>query len=328
MITLGDFFMKAAVLGYGRVGRGAVLAIRDADDIELVGVYTARPPASVEAPEGVKVYDVCDLLRERQPIDVLILAHGSQSAIRDETPRYARLYSCIDSFDVHAELSAHVRRVHEIGLHSNTLSVVGAGWDPGYLSVVRALALAALPRGTCNTFWGRGVSAGHSEAIRSIMGVRHAIQYTEPKTDALTLAESGVLLSDTARHRRVCYVVAEENDRPRIEREIRTMPHYFLGYDTEVHFIDDETFHREHTGTFHRGHVILKGMTGRYRENRASLDFSLCMDDNGELTGALLVAYARALYRLYREGVRGALSPLEIAPSALLSPAVDAASLW
>ena len=320
--------MKAAVLGYGRVGRGAVLALRDAEDVELVGIYTSRPPQSVNAPDGVSVFDVCDLLRERQPIDVLILAHGSQSAIRDETPRYARLYSCVDGFDVHAELSAHVRRVHEIGLRSDTLSVVGAGWDPGYLSVVRALARSALPRGTCNTFWGRGVSAGHSEAIRAIAGVRYAIQYTEPRADALALAESGVALSDTARHRRVCYVVAEECDRARIEREIRIMPHYFLGYDTEVHFIDEETFLREHSTSYHRGHVILKGMTGRYRENRASLDFSLSMDDNGELTGALLAAYARALYRLYREGVRGALSPLEIAPSALLPPAVDPVALW
>lgn len=320
--------MKVAVLGYGKVGRGAVLALRDAEDIELVGVYTSRPPSTLDAPDGVAVYDMCDLLREPKRIDVLLLAHGSQSAIRDETPRYARLYCCVDGFDVHAELSAHVRRVHEIGLRSDTLSVVGAGWDPGYLSVVRALCVSALPRGSLNTFWGRGVSAGHSEAIRSIAGVRHAIQYTEPRADALTLVESGARLSDISRHRRVCYVVAEEGERARIEREIRTMPHYFLGYDTEVHFIDEETFTREHTGHYHRGHVIAKGMTGRYRENRAAIDFSLSMDDNGELTGALLVAYARALYCLYKEGLRGALSPLEIPPSALLPASSDAATLW
>ena len=319
--------IKIGILGWGRVGRGIALALRDAPDMELCGIYTSRDPKSL-GEEDLPVRDACDLLKSRQGLDVLFLAHGSKSALRDEAPRYARLYNCVDAFDIHAELSAHARRVHEIGLASGTLSVVGGGWDPGLLSVFRVYASSAFPRGAINTFWGRGVSAGHSEAIRSIVGVRDAVEYTAPREDARILAENGVPLDERRRHRRICYVVAAEEDRARIEREIRTMPHYFLGYDVEVFFVDEEELSREHAATPHRGCVMARAMTGKYYENRAELTLDLSMGCNGEYTAALLVPLARAVHTLYQSGTRGCLTPLEIPPAALLPPSADIATLW
>lgn len=319
--------IKVGILGWGRVGRGIALALRDAPDMELVGIYTSRDPRALGTVE-YPLKDACDLLTSRQPLDVLFLAHGSKSALKDETPRYARLYNCVDAFDIHAELTAHARRVHEIGLLSGTLSVVGGGWDPGLLSVFRAYVSAAFPRGAINTFWGRGVSAGHSEAIRSLVGVRDAVEYTAPREGARILAENGVPLDERRRHRRICYVVAAEEDRARIEREIRTMPHYFLGYDVEVFFVDEEELRREHSGTPHRGCVMARAMTGKYYENRAELTLDLSMGCNGEYTAALLVPLARAVHTLYESGARGCLTPLEIPPSALLSPSADLSALF
>lgn len=317
--------MKIAIYGYGNLGRGVEAAVKYQPDIELYGVFTRRDPASLKTLTGAPVFKADSLPEKASDFDVLVLCGGSATDLPVLTPALSRLCNVVDSFDTHAAIPTHFAAVDEAAKASGHISLISAGWDPGLFSIARAYALAALPEGTDYTFWGRGVSQGHSDAIRRIDGVIDARQYTVPVEAALSAVKNGEapVLTTREKHRRECYVVAAEGaDRSRIEREIKTMPNYFADYDTSVTFVTREELLRDHAGLPHGGSVIRNGVTGVNGENRSTVEFSLRLDSNPEFTGSVLVAYARAVKRLYERGERGARTVLDVAPADLspLSP--------
>jgi len=317
--------MKIAIYGYGNLGRGVEAAVKYQPDIELYGVFTRRDPASLKALTGAPVFKADSLPEKASEFDVLVLCGGSATDLPVLTPALSKLCNVVDSFDTHAAIPTHFAAVDEAAKASGHISLISAGWDPGLFSIARAYALAALPEGTDYTFWGRGVSQGHSDAIRRIDGVIDARQYTVPVEAALSAVKNGEapVLTTREKHRRECYVVAAEGaDRSRIEREIKTMPNYFADYDTGVTFVTREELLRDHAGLPHGGSVIRNGVTGVNGENRSTVEFSLRLDSNPEFTGSVLVAYARAVKRLYERGERGARTVLDVAPADLspLSP--------
>ncbi len=314
--------MKAGILGYGNLGRGVEAAIARCEDIELVAVYTRRDPSTVTTVTGVQVKSTADLDTGNEDIDVLIICGGSATDLPEMTPKYAAMYNVIDSFDTHANIPVHFANVDEAAKKGGKLGLISCGWDPGMFSLNRLYALSVLPGGKDYTFWGKGVSQGHSDAIRRIDGVKNGKQYTIPVDSALTAVRNGENpeLTTRQKHTRECFVVAEEGaDLARIEREIKTMPNYFDEYDTTVHFITEEELKRDHAGIPHGGFVFRSGVTGWEKENKHIIEYSLKLDSNPEFTSSVIVAYARAIDRLHKEGVNGCKTVFDIAP-AYLSP--------
>ena len=314
--------MKAGILGYGNLGRGVEAAIARTDDIVLTAVYTRRDPTSLSiATKTAKVKSAAELEGGKEDIDVLIICGGSATDLPEMTPRYAQWYNVVDSFDTHANIPVHFGKVDDAAKNGNKVGLISCGWDPGMFSLNRLYATAILPGGHDYTFWGRGVSQGHSDAIRRIDGVKDARQYTIPVESAVESVRRGEdpVLTTREKHTRECFVVAEDGaDRAKIEEEIKTMPNYFADYDTTVHFITEEEMKRDHSGLPHGGSVIYSGETGT-EGNKHVIEYSLKLDSNPEFTGAVLTAYARAIVRLNGEGVSGAKTVFDIAP-AYLSP--------
>lgn len=312
---------RIGILGYGNLGRGVELAVRHCPDMELVGVFTRRDPAGVKiATEGVGVYSLDQAEAMASQIDVMILCGGSATDLPEQTPRFARLFNVVDSFDTHAHIPQHFESVDAAAKAGGKVAAISLGWDPGLFSLNRLMAQSILPQGASYTFWGKGVSQGHSDAIRRIDGVKDARQYTIPVPSALEAVRGGSApeLTTREKHTRECFVVAEEGaDLARIEREIVTMPNYFSDYDTTVHFISQEELERDHAGIPHGGFVIHTGKTGG--GNNHVIEYSLKLDSNPEFTASVLVAYARAVSRLNREGQSGCKTVFDIAP-AYLSP--------
>lgn len=315
--------IRIGILGYGNLGRGVELACAANPDTELVAVFTRRDPASLQiATEGVSVYAAADLEAHTDDIDVLVLAGGSATDLPEQTPAAARLFNVVDSFDTHANIPEHFAAVDAAAKEAGKVAVISVGWDPGMFSVARLYANCILPNGADYTFWGRGVSQGHSDAIRRIPGVVDARQYTVPVPAALEAVRAGENpeLTTRQKHTRECFVVAEEGaDLAAIEQAIVTMPNYFADYDTTVTFISQEELDRDHAGIPHGGSVIRTGATGAAGENKHVIEYSLKLDSNPEFTGSVLVAVARAAHRLNVEGATGCKTIFDIAP-AYLSP--------
>jgi len=312
--------MKLAIYGYGNLGKGVECAAAKAQDAELVGIFTRRDPSSVKPHSGVPVYPAADILNFRDDIDVLIICGGSATDLPGMTPALANDFNVLDSFDTHASIPEHFDRVDKAAKESGHIALISAGWDPGMFSLNRLYASAVLPDGCDYTFWGRGVSQGHSDAIRRIEGVKDARQYTVPVPEALERVRRGEnpTLSVREKHTRECYVVAEEGaDLARIEREIKEMPHYFDEYDTTVTFITQEELNRDHRGIPHGGEVIRTGVTGWNGENKHVIEYSLKLDSNPEFTASVLVAFARAIDRMRRRGGTGCRTVFDIAPADL-----------
>lgn len=314
--------IKIAVLGYGNLGRGVELAVRQSDDMELFGVFSRRNPSDVKT-QGAKVFAVSEILNHKNDFDVLILCGGSATDLPKQTPEFVQNFNCVDSFDTHANIPQHFAAVDKIAKQNGKVCVISAGWDPGLFSLNRLFGAAFLPKGETYTFWGKGVSQGHSDAIRRIEGVIDARQYTIPVESALDRVRKGENpnLSTREKHTRECFVVAAEGaDLEKIEKEIVTMPNYFADYDTTVHFIDMETLQRQHAGIPHGGFVLRSGETGIAGETKHIIEFALKLDSNPEFTASVLVAYARAVARLAKKGdSAGAYTVFDIAP-ALLAP--------
>ncbi len=317
--------MKIAIYGYGNLGRGVEAAVKYNSDIELVGVFSRREPASVKTAGGTKVYHVSELENFVGKIDVLIICGGSATDLPKMTPELSKSFNVVDSFDTHAAIPSHFDAVNKAATQGGHIALISAGWDPGLFSIARLYSSAVLPDGCDYTFWGKGISQGHSDAIRRVAGVVDARQYTVPVPEALAKVRDGETPEFVTRdkHKRICYVVAEEGaDKARIEKDIVTMPNYFADYDTEVNFISAEELLRDHSGMPHGGSVIRNGKTGFNRENTHTVEFSLKLDSNPEFTGSVLVATARAVARMNERGISGCKTIFDIAPADLspLSP--------
>ncbi len=314
--------IRVGIFGYGNLGRGIEAAIRQNEDMELVAVFTRRPPESVRLnTAGVPVYHADTAEQHKDEIDVMIMCGGSATDLPEQTPAMAKHFCVVDSFDTHARIPEHFANVDAVARASGKTAVISAGWDPGMFSLNRLYAAAVLPDGKDYTFWGKGVSQGHSDAIRRIEGVLDAKQYTIPVESALEAVRSGSQpeLSTRQKHIRECFVVAKDGaDKARIESEIVNMPNYFADYDTTVHFISEEELKREHSGIPHGGFVIRTGRTGFDGEHSHVIEYSLKLDSNPEFTASVIVAYARAAVRLNQKGEIGCKTVLDI-PPALLS---------
>ena len=314
--------MKAAILGYGNLARGIESAILQAPDIELTAVFSRRDPAGIKTVTNVPVYSVNDILNYKDEIDVLFLCGGSATDLPKQTPEYAKYFNVIDSFDTHANIPQHFAAVDASAKEAGKVALISCGWDPGMFSLNRLYANAILPEGNDYTFWGKGVSQGHSDAVRRIKGVKNAKQYTIPVESALERVRAceNPELTTREKHTRECFVVAEEGaDLAKIEEEIKTMPNYFADYDTTVHFISEEEFNRDHSEIPHCGFVFRTGATGFEKEHKHVIEYSLKLDSNPEFTGSVLTAFGRAVYRMYREGMTGCKTVFDVAP-AYLSP--------
>ncbi|HBA50940.1 MAG TPA: diaminopimelate dehydrogenase [Lachnospiraceae bacterium] len=313
--------IRIGILGYGNLGRGVECAVRQNPDMELKAVFTRRNPADVTIlTEAAKVCPVSEAENWKDELDVLILCGGSATDLPVQTPRYAELFNVVDSFDTHARIPEHFANVDAAAKKGGRTAIISVGWDPGMFSLNRMYANAILPEGKDYTFWGRGVSQGHSDAVRRIAGVKDARQYTIPVESALAAVRAGENpeLSTRQKHTRECFVVAEEGaDKARIEEEIKTMPNYFADYDTTVHFISEEELKRDHSGIPHGGLVLRSGSTGWEQENRHLIEYSLKLDSNPEFTASVIIAYARAAYRLSQEGAAGCKTVFDIAPAYL-----------
>lgn len=311
--------IRIGILGYGNLGRGVECAVKQNPDMELKAVITRRPPETVKIlTEGVRVYHIDEAESLKDEIDVLILCGGSATDLPEQTPKFAQWFNVVDSFDNHANIPEHYEAVNQAAEKNGTIGIISVGWDPGIFSLNRVYATAVLPNGTNYTFWGKGVSQGHSDAIRRLEGVKDARQYTIPVEQALEAVRTGKNpeLSTREKHTRECFVVAKEGaDLAKIEQQIKTMPSYFADYDTTVHFISEEEMKKEHTELPHGGFVLRSGKTGWEEEHNHIIEYSLKLDSNPEFTAAVITAYARAAYRLSQEGQRGCKTALDIAPS-------------
>ncbi len=313
--------IRIGILGYGNLGRGVECAIKNNPDMELVAVFTRRNPDSVKIlTENVPVYSVDEAPSKKDDIDVLILCGGSATDLPVQTPEYVKCFNVVDSFDTHAKIPEHFANVDKVAKENGNIGIISVGWDPGMFSISRMYGNAILNNGSDYTFWGKGVSQGHSDAIRRIDGVKDAKQYTIPVESALEAVRSGSNPEFTTRekHTRECFVVAEDGaDLPRIENEIKTMPNYFDQYDTTVHFISEEELKRDHSGIPHGGFVIRTGKTGWNNENNHVIEYSLKLDSNPEFTASVIVAYARAAYKMSKEGMTGCKTVFDVAPAYL-----------
>ncbi|MBR5596664.1 MAG: diaminopimelate dehydrogenase [Lachnospiraceae bacterium] len=315
--------IRIGILGYGNLGKGVESAIRQNEDMELVGVFTRRNPDELQIrSRGVPVYSDSKLLEMKDDIDVLILCGGSATDLPKQTPEYAKYFNVVDSFDTHAKIPEHFEAVDVVAKEYNTTAMISVGWDPGMFSLNRLYGNAILPEGKDYTFWGKGVSQGHSDAIRRVEGVKDAKQYTIPLDAALDAVRSGSNpeLTTRQKHLRECFVVAKEGaDLNKIEETIKNMPNYFADYDTTVHFITEEELVKNHSGIPHGGFVLRSGVTGWEKENKHLIEYSLKLDSNPEFTASVIVAYARAAYRMNKEGRAGCKTVFDV-PPAYLSP--------
>ena len=315
--------IRIGILGYGNLGRGVECAIKHNPDLELVAVFTRRDPASVKIlTDTAKVYHVDEAEKMKDKIDVLILCGGSATDLPVQTPKYAQWFNVVDSFDTHARIPEHFANVDKAASESNHVGIISVGWDPGMFSLNRMYANAILTNGKDYTFWGKGVSQGHSDAIRRIPGVKRGIQYTVPVEEAMDQVRAGKQpeLTTRQKHTRECFVVAEEGaDKKQIEESIKTMKNYFDEYDTTVNFISEEEFDAVHNKMPHGGFVMRSGMTGENENTHQMIEYSLKLESNPEFTSSVLVAYARALSRMKAEGMTGCKTVFDVAP-AYLSP--------
>ena len=313
--------IRIGISGYGNLGRGVECAIRQNPDMELAAVFTRRDPESVSIlTEGVPVVKITEVQEWTDKIDVMILCGGSATDLPEQTPYLASMFNVIDSFDTHARIPEHYANVDEAAKKSGKIGIISVGWDPGMFSLNRLYANAILPDGKDYTFWGKGVSQGHSDAVRRIEGVKDAKQYTIPVDAALEAVRNGENpeLTTREKHTRECFVVLEEGaDAAKVEEAIKTMPNYFSDYDTTVHFISEEELKRDHSGIPHGGFVLRSGKTGWNGENSHLIEYRLKLDSNPEFTSSVLVAYARAAYRLAQEGQSGCRTVFDIAPAYL-----------
>lgn len=313
--------IKIGIFGYGNLGRGVECAVRENPDMELAAVFTRRAPDSVKIlTDGVPVVSASDINAWNTKIDVMILCGGSATDLPVQTPQYAQMFNVIDSFDTHANIPAHFAAVDTAAKAGNKVAIISVGWDPGMFSLSRVYGNAILTDGKDYTFWGKGVSQGHSDALRRIPGVKDAKQYTIPVESALEAVRSGrnPELTTRQKHTRECFVVLEAGaDAAQVEHEIKTMPNYFSDYDTTVHFISEEELKKNHSGLAHGGFVIRSGRTNQHKEHKHVMEFNLKLDSNPEFTTSVLVAYARAAYRLSKEGQRGCKTVLDIPPAYL-----------
>ncbi|MBR5247488.1 MAG: diaminopimelate dehydrogenase [Lachnospiraceae bacterium] len=313
--------IRIGILGYGNLGRGVECAVKQNPDMELVAVFTRRDPNSVKIlTESAAVLKVEEAATWQDKIDVLILCGGSATDLPRQTPAFAKMFNVVDSFDTHAKIPEHFANVDAAATENGHVGIISVGWDPGMFSLNRMYASAILPDGSDYTFWGKGVSQGHSDAIRRIEGVKDARQYTIPVEAALEAVRSGSdpELTTRQKHTRECFVVLEEGaDAALVEETIKTMPNYFADYDTTVHFISEEELKAEHSGIPHGGFVIRTGRTGWEGENKHLIEYRLKLDSNPEFTASVIVAYARAAYRLAKEGLSGCKTVFDIAPAYL-----------
>ena len=315
--------IKIGILGYGNLGRGIECAVKHNGDMELAAVFTRRNPESVKIlTEGAKVCSVDDLKNWQGKLDVLILCGGSATDLPVQTPEMAKMFNVVDSFDTHAKIPEHFANVDKSAMENGHTALISCGWDPGMFSLNRLYANAVLPDGKDYTFWGKGVSQGHSDAIRRVEGVKDGKQYTIPVESALEAVRNGENpeLTTREKHTRECFVVLEEGaDAAKVEAEIKNMPNYFSDYDTTVHFITEEELKKNHSGIPHGGFVLRSGKTGWNDENSHIIEYSLKLDSNPEFTASVIAAYARAVYRLSCEGKTGCKTVFDVAP-AYLSP--------
>ena len=313
-----DNKIRIGIVGYGNLGRGAMLAIKQNPDMELVAIFTRRNPLDINV--NTNVIEFSKILDYKDKIDIMILCGGSAKDLDEQTIIVSEHFNTIDSFDNHARIPEYFDKVDKVSKSSNKLSLISVGWDPGLFSLNRLLSQAILPQGTDYTFWGDGVSQGHSDAIRRIKGVKNGVQYTIPIKESLDKVRNGETLEIPVnkRHKRICYVCCEENgDLSTIENEIKTMPNYFADYDTTVNFISEEDLQKDHSKMPHGGFVIRTAVTGE--GNKQKMEFNLTLESNPEFTSSVLVAYARAIYKLSKEGKTGAVSIFDI-PIGYLSP--------
>lgn len=313
--------IRIGILGYGNLGRGIECAIKQNPDMELVAVFTRRNPESVKIlTKSATVCNVEVVEEWKDKIDVMILCGGSATDLPKQSPEYAKMFNIVDSFDTHARIPEHFANVDAAAKEAGKVGIISVGWDPGMFSLNRMYANAILPEGNDYTFWGKGVSQGHSDAIRRIEGVKNAKQYTIPVDSALESVRNGENpeLTTRQKHTRECFVVLEEGaDAKKVEEEIKTMPNYFADYDTTVHFISEEELEKNHSGIPHGGFVLRSGVTGWEKENKHIIEYRLKLDSNPEFTSSVLIAYARAAYRLNKEGQSGCKTVFDIAPAYL-----------
>ena len=312
--------MKIAIYGYGNLGRGVEAAIKYNSDAELVGIFSRRPAGEVKTASGAPVFSADSILDYKDKIDVLIICGGSATDLPVMTPALSENFNVVDSFDTHAKIPEHFEKVNAAALASSHTSLISAGWDPGLFSIARLYASAALPCGNDYTFWGKGVSQGHSDAIRRIEGVADARQYTVPIEDAINAVRSGKnpTLSTGEKHRRECFVVLKDGaDAALVEKQIKTMPNYFADYETTVTFISAEELKRDHSALPHGGSVIRNGVTGLNGKSTHTVEFNLRLDSNPEFTASVLVSYARAVYRMASRGQYGCKTVFDVAPADL-----------
>ena len=313
--------INVGILGYGNLGKGIESAVTQNSDMKLVAVFTRRNPENVTIrTQGVQVFHTDKLADMKDEIDVLVLCGGSATDLPEQTPKYAELFNVVDSFDTHARIPEHFANVDEKAKNAGKTAIISVGWDPGMFSLNRLYAGAILPEGKDYTFWGKGVSQGHSDAIRRIEGIKDAKQYTIPVEAALESVRNGENpeLTTRQKHTRECFVVAEEGaDLAAIESEIKNMPNYFADYDTTVHFITEEELKKEHSGIPHGGFVLRSGVTGMNKENKHLIEYSLKLDSNPEFTASVITAYVRAAYRMNKEGMCGCKTVFDIPPAYL-----------
>lgn len=313
--------IRVGILGYGNIGRGVENAVKQNEDMKLVGVFTRRNPEEIKIhTAGVKVFAATELYKMKEEIDVLLLCGGSASDLPTQTAEYAAMFNVVDSFDNHAHIPQHFAKVDEVAKENHHVAMISVGWDPGMFSINRLYASAILPQGETYTFWGKGVSQGHSDAIRRIGGVADARQYTIPIQEALDAVRKGEkpVLTTRQKHLRECFVVAKEGaDLEKIKESIVTMPDYFADYDTTVQFISQEELTQNHVGIPHGGFVLRSGTTGREGEHKHLIEYQLTLDSNPEFTASVMIAYARATYRLVQEGKEGCLTVFDIPPAYL-----------
>ncbi|MFQ9933507.1 MAG: diaminopimelate dehydrogenase [Lachnospiraceae bacterium] len=313
--------IRIGILGYGNLGRGVECAIRQNQDMELMAVFTRRAPETVKIlTETAKVCHINDVSDWKDKIDVMILCGGSATDLPEQTKEYARIFNVVDSFDTHAKIPEHFENVDAASKSGNNVAIISVGWDPGMFSLSRMYANAILPEGKDYTFWGKGVSQGHSDAIRRVEGVKDGKQYTIPVESALEAVRNGENpeLTTRQKHIRECFVVLEEGaDAKKVEAEIKNMPNYFADYDTTVHFISEEELKAKHSGIPHGGFVLRSGKTGVNKENNHIIEYSLRLDSNPEFTASVIAAYARAAYRLSKEGQSGCKTVFDIPPAYL-----------
>ena len=315
--------IRIGILGYGNLGRGVECAVKQNPDMEVAAVFTRRDPKDVTIlTESAQVCHVSEAEKWTDKIDVMILCGGSATDLPEQTPKYASMFHVVDSFDTHARIPEHFANVDAAAKEGGKVGVISVGWDPGMFSLNRMYANAILPEGKDYTFWGKGVSQGHSDAIRRVKGVKDGKQYTIPVDAALEAVRNGEDpdLTTREKHTRECFVVLEDGaDAAAVEEEIKNMPNYFVDYDTTVHFISEEELNRDHSGIPHGGFVLLSGRTGLEGENHHLIEYSLKLDSNPEFTSSVIAAYARAAYKLAEEGQTGCKTVFDIAP-AYLSP--------